>query len=116
MNELKELTDLIIEFRNQRNWKQFHTPKDMIISLNLEAAELLELTQWKNDQELREYLSNNPEELSDELADILYWLLLIAKDLNIDLKETFLKKMSKNNEKYPIDKAKNSAKKYKSLS
>ena len=112
---IDHLTSLACQFRDQRNWKQFHNPKDMALSLTLEAAELLELMQWKNGAELRRHLEEKREELGDELCDVLYWVLVIAHDHGIDLPKTFAAKMRKNAAKYPIEKAHGKAKKYTEL-
>jgi NTP pyrophosphatase (non-canonical NTP hydrolase) len=87
----------------------------MALSLVLEAAELLELTQWKNGDELNQALKVRAESVGDELADVLYWVLLIAHDQAIDLAEAFERKLSKNEAKYPVDKARGSARKYSDL-
>lgn len=113
--DLDELQKLVVQFRNDRNWKQFHNPKDLAISLSLEASELLEHFQWKNADEIKTHLANKKEDVSDELADVLYWVLLIANDLDIDLRSALKSKIIKNDQKYPIDKAANSNKKYTEL-
>jgi dCTP diphosphatase len=112
MQDIKTLISRIVEFRDARNWAQFHKPKDMAISLSLECAELLEHFQWKNDQEVREHILANREALGDELSDILYWVLLFAHDLGIDLQTAFEAKMAKNEVKYPVEKAKDRHTKY----
>ncbi len=115
MSDIEQLTKKILEFRDARNWKQFHNPKDLAISLTLEAAEVLELFQWKTKEEMDAYVTMHKEDIAEELVDTLYWVLLLAHDLDIDLKDSFDKKMAKNNAKYPIDKAKDSHKKYTQL-
>ena len=113
MADFKDLTEMIVAFRNQRNWKQFHKPKDMAISLALEATEVLEHFQWKNDQEAEEYLRGGGiTQLGEELADVLYWVLLLAHDLEIDLDQAFRAKMRQNDAKYPIEKSKDRYLKY----
>ncbi len=112
---LDELTELACRLRDERNWKQFHNPKDMALSLNLEAAELLELMQWKNGEELQRHLDTKKELLGDELCDVLYWVLVIAHDQGIDLRQAFREKIRKNNEKYPVEKAHGRAAKYNEL-
>lgn len=102
-------------FRDARDWRQYHTPKDMMVSLSLEAAELLEHSQWKNGEELQTYLEENREEVSHELADILYWVLMIAHDLNVDLETAFHRKMDLNERKYPVEKSRGKATKYDKL-
>ena len=116
MADIEKLQKRIVKFRDARNWKQFHNPKDLALSLVLEAAEVLEHFQWKNPEEIQKHLENNRHELAGELADTLYWVLLMAHDLDIDLLEAFDKKMTKNEEKYSIEKAKGNHKKYTELS
>src|SRR5437868_9827145 len=112
---LAELTELANRFRDERNWRQFHNPKDAALSLTLEVAEILEHMQWKNGPELLEALRANRSEFADELADALYWIIVLADDLQIDLGDAFKRKLLKNAQKYPIDKAKGQAKKYTEL-
>ena len=112
---IQELQKVIIDYRDARDWKQFHNPKDLAISLNLEAAEVLEFFQRKNNGELETHIQNNKEQLSEELIDTLYRILLMAHDLDIDLIDAFHKKMKKNTLKYPVEKAKGSSKKYTEL-
>jgi len=114
--DTKGLQKRIAKFRDARDWKQFHNPKDVSISLLLEAAELLEHFQWKSPEEMDKLKSTKEfEGVKEELADIYYWVLLIAHDLNVDLEKEFLKKMKQNEKKYPIKKAKGSHKKYTEL-
>jgi len=108
----KNLYDKIIKFRDERNWSQFHNPKDLAISISLEASELLELFQWKKSEET---IENNHNELKDELADILIYSVLMADKTNIDLEEAIEQKLEKNKEKYPVEKAYNSKEKYNEL-
>ncbi len=115
MATLKELTQLVLQFRDERDWAQFHNPKDIAVSLTLEAAELLELTQWRSGPELLEHLKKHREELADELADILGWVLVMAHDQGIDLGDAVRKKLKKNAAKYPVEKARGQAKKYTEL-
>ena len=115
MSDILNLTKRIIDFRNARDWKQFHNPKDVALSLSLEASEVLEHFQWKNGDELKLYLETNKENLADELADVLYWVLLMSHDLDIDIVEALNKKMDKNEEKYTVEKAKGNHKKYTEL-
>lgn len=105
----------IVAFRDERDWKQFHNPKDLAISLMLEAGEVLEHFQWKNAEEMAAHVEAHKEDVADELSDTLYWILLMANDLNIDLVAALEKKMEKNRAKYPTDKAKGSHKKYTEL-
>ena len=115
MSDLQELQRLVIKFRDARNWKQFHNPKDLTISLLLEAAELLEHFQWKSKEEMDQRLRTHRDEVSEELADVFYWVLLIAHDLGIDLTKEFKRKMGHNEKKYPIEKSKNKHTKYTEL-
>jgi NTP pyrophosphatase (non-canonical NTP hydrolase) len=112
---LKDLTELVLAFREERDWKQFHNPKDMALSLSLEAAELMELMQWRNGAQLDAHLQENKTRVGEELADVLGWILLLANDQGIDLAEAFAKKIELNKQKYPVEKAKGSAKKYTEL-
>lgn len=114
-NKIKELTQRIIAFRDARDWKQFHKPKDLAVSLSLEASEVLEHFQWKSEKEIEEYVKINKDEIGEELADVFNYLLIMAYDLGIDLIEAEEKKMSKNESKYPVEKAKGVATKYDKL-
>jgi NTP pyrophosphatase (non-canonical NTP hydrolase) len=115
----QNFTDLqkrIRKFCDDREWDQFHNPKDLSISLALEAAEVLEHFQWKNENEMSIHSRNKKDEIGEELSDVLYWILLLANKLDIDLAEAFENKMIKNENKYPIEKSKGSHKKYTELS
>jgi dCTP diphosphatase len=112
ISPFQQFLDVILKFREERDWKQFHTPKDMAISLNLEAAELLEHFQWKNEKEVKAYLKKHKNEIADELIDILSWILLLSNDLNIDIVEAFYRKKQKDAQKYPVEKVKGKHKKY----
>lgn len=117
MADLEALTAALLAFRDARDWKQFHSLRNLIISLNLEAAELLELTQWKSDAEIQALPADAKcgEALRDECADILLYLLLIAETAGIDLVEAAHRKLLKNAEKYPVEKAYGSRAKYTDL-
>lgn len=115
MSEIKKMTDEIVAFRDARDWKQFHNPKDVSLSLVLEATEVMEHFQWKSKEEIDEYVRTNKDDIADELADVLYWILLMGKDLDIDVMKALEKKMRKNAEKYPVDKAKGKHTKYNKL-
>lgn len=112
MSEIKTLTDKLLDFRRERDWEQFHNPKDMALSLTLEATEVLEHFQWKNGVVLEEYLKSNKEHLGEELADVLGWILLMSHDLGIDIYDAMEKKIIKNGLKYPADKVKGKSDKY----
>ena len=115
MWDWKEFEKKAIAFRDARDWKQFHNPKDVALSLVLEAAEVMEHFQWKDADEMNEYVRNHKSEIGDELADVVYWVAVMASDLNIDLPEAFAVKMKKNDKKYPVAKAKGKATKYTKL-
>jgi len=114
-NNFENLAKIIIKFRDDRNWKQFHNPKDMAISLVLESAEFLEHFQWNTPKEIKQHLKDHKSDVSEELADVLYWVLLIANDLDINLNNALTEKMKNNELKYPVDKAKNNHLKYTDL-
>ena len=109
MNEIKQLSDKILEFRDARDWQKFHNPKDLSLSLSLEASELLELFQWKSSEEAME---KNLDKMKDELADIFTYTLLFANETGIDLVKAVEQKIKKNSEKYPVEKAYGSKAKY----
>ena len=115
MRDINELTKRIIAFRNARDWKQFHNPKDLALSLVLEAAEVMEHFQWKNEKEMKEYVETNKADIGEELADVLYWVLLMGNDLEIDVLDALEKKIKKNEGKYPVGKAKGNHNKYTEL-
>lgn len=115
MNNLAEITKRIVAFRNARDWKQFHNPKDLSLSLVLEAAEVMEHFQWKNKEEIEKYVVEAKGEIGEELADVLYWVLLMSHDLDIDVLAALDKKMKKNEAKYPVEKAKGKHTKYNKL-
>ena len=115
MNDIKKLQDRVLKFRDDRNWKQFHNPKDLAISLLVEATELLDEFKWKDENAVAEHLKENKESVTDEVMDVLYHVLLIAADLEIDITSEFERKMKSNEEKYPIDKSFGNSKKYTKL-
>jgi len=115
MQNLEELTQRIVAFRDARDWKQFHNPKDCAISLSLEASEVLEHFQWKNKEEIEEYIKTSKDDIGEELADVLSWVLLMSHDLNIDILDMSERKMRKNEEKYSVEKAKGKHTKYNKL-
>lgn len=110
--DLTAITEDIVAFRDERDWKQFHNPKDLAVSLVLEASEVLEHFQWKSAAEMEEHLRIHKEDVADEMADTLYWILLMANDFDVDLVRALEKKMEKNRAKYPTDKAKGNHMKY----
>ncbi len=115
MNPIKRLTKKALDFRNKRNWKQFHNPKDMALSLVLEATEVMEHFQWKNGEDINTYVKNNKVEISEELADVLYWILLMSHDLKIDIEKAVDRKIELTEKKYPIEKSKGKSTKYNKL-
>lgn len=109
MCDIKEIIEELIRFRNERDWEQFHNPKDLALAINVEAGELLELFLWKNANEA------NVEKVKEELADILSFSFLLAEKYNFDVKQIILEKIKRNAEKYPIEKSKGNATKYNEL-
>ena len=115
MDKVNEIIKRITNFRDARDWKQFHNPKDVSLSLVLEAGEVMEHFQWKNKKEIEEYIKKNKNDIGEELADVLYWILLMGHDLDIDVFDALDKKIKKNEEKYPIRKSKGNHIKYDKL-
>jgi NTP pyrophosphatase (non-canonical NTP hydrolase) len=109
MTDIEEITAALIKFRDERDWKQFHNPKDLSLAISIEAGELLELFLWKDSEEAK------IEKVKEELADVLAYTLLLAEKYQFDVKQIVLDKIAKNAEKYTIDKAKGSARKYNEL-
>ena len=114
---LHEIKEKIKEFCEKREWDQFHGAKDLATALIIEAAELLEHFRWKSEKEVKELLANpaKKDEISEEMADVLYFLLRMAQRYDMDLSEALEKKMGKNDKRYPVEKAKGSNKKYDEL-
>ncbi|MEI6438381.1 MAG: nucleotide pyrophosphohydrolase [Candidatus Omnitrophota bacterium] len=115
MGEIKDITQKMMQFREERDWKQFHNHKDVALSLVLEAAEVLEHFQWKSPEEVVRYGQENKEVLGDELADVAWYLFELAHDLGIDLPQAIERKTAKNAAKYPVDKCKGRHTKYNKL-
>ena len=115
MSDIINFQKQIKKFCADRDWQQFHNFKDLAISLNLEAAEVLEHFQWKSEREIINHLEKYKTELGEELSDVLYWTLYLADKADIDLKHAFEEKMRKNKIKYPVKKAKGSHRKYTEL-
>lgn len=105
----KETMTQILQFRDDRDWKQFHNPKDLAISISLESAELLEIFQWSADDL---YCEDKMDKIKEELADVLIYAALLADCCGLDIDEIIQNKIKKNNEKYPVGKAKGSKEKY----
>jgi len=112
MSTITRITQKLIAFREARNWQQFHRPKDLAISLTLEATELLELFQWKNDEDVAAHIRTHKEQYADELADIFNWVLILAHDLDISIEAAAEAKIEKNGHKYPLELSRNSYQKY----
>ena len=112
MNDIQRVIKKLIKFRDARDWEQFHNPKDMALSLTLEAAEVLEHFQWKNGKELDLYVKTHRNDIGEELADVFNWVLLLSNYLSIDIVKASEKKIKKNEKKYPIKKAKGKHTKY----
>lgn len=107
--DFNELLSKITAFRDERDWKQFHNSKDLAIALNIETSELLELFLWKDNEDVR------IDKLKEELADVFMYALLLAEKHNLDVAEIIENKLEVNKQKYPVEKAKGSAKKYNEL-
>lgn len=114
---LEELTRQLLDFRDARDWRQFHSLKDLMLSLSLEASELLELSQWKPEQRFEEEALTEPmhQRLQEECADVLLYLLLIAERTGIDLQTAAANKITANNLKYPVEKSRGTSAKYTEL-
>jgi NTP pyrophosphatase (non-canonical NTP hydrolase) len=117
MTDIDSVRKQLFQFRDERNWQQFHKLKDLIISLNLESAELLELTQWKSDADLAALKADGrfQQALQEECSDVFLYLLLIAHEGGFDLLRAAEEKIKKNALRYPVDQAYGSAKKYTEL-
>lgn len=109
MTELEEITNKLLAFRDERNWEQFHNSKDLALAISIEASELNELFLWKDSSEV------NLKKLKEELADILSFCFLLAAKHNLNIHELIIEKIRINSEKYPVEKSKNTAKKYNEL-
>lgn len=109
MSEIKDIIKALVDFRNERDWEQFHNSKDLALAISIEAAELNELFLWKKSEEV------NVDKLKEELADVFAYALLLAEKNNLDITTIVLDKIKANGEKYPIEKSKGNAKKYNEL-
>ena len=109
MSDIEELRQAIVKFTQERDWDQFHNGKDLALALSIEAAELNEAFLWKEAKDV------NVEKVKEELADIFNYAILIADKYDLDIKQIVLNKIRRNGEKYPVDKAYGSAKKYNEL-
>jgi NTP pyrophosphatase (non-canonical NTP hydrolase) len=115
MSEISDLVARIKKFRDDRDWMQFHDPKNMAISIVIEAAELLENFQWKSKEEVEQYAEQHRDEIEEEIADIAIYLFELADNLGIDLPDAMNRKLQKNAEKYPVEKARGKHTKYDKL-
>lgn len=106
-DDMEEVKKRLIKFREERDWKQFHTPENLAKSIAIEAGELLEVFQWNNDYDI--------ERVKEELADVMSYCVLLAEDLNLDIPSIMQDKIDKNEQKYPVHLAKGSSKKYTEL-
>ena len=109
MTDIEEIINKLVEFRNERDWEQFHNSKDLALAISVEANELLELFLWKQPEEA------DKQKIKEELADVFAFAFLLAQKHGLDVKEIVLEKIKANGEKYPVDKAKGTAKKYNEL-
>ncbi len=109
MNDIQQLTEILLKVRDERDWAQFHNAKDLALALSIEAAELLEGFLWKTPEQA------NIESVKEELADVFTFALLLSEKYGLDVKQIVLEKLEKNALKYPVDKSKGSAKKYTEL-
>lgn len=109
MKETEEIRDALLQFRNERDWEQFHNAKDLALAISIEANELLELFLWKSADQA------DAQKIKEELADIFAFAFLLADKYDLSVKDIVLEKIKKNGEKYPVDKAKGTAKKYNEL-
>ncbi len=112
MDSIKELQEKVVAFRDARDWKQFHNPKDLALSISLEAAELLEVYQWSG-ADL--FVDKKQDKVKEELADVLIYCMLMADACGLDISEIVLNKLKTNNEKYPVEQAFGKADKYTEL-
>lgn len=112
---LDDLTRQIVAFRDERDWKQFHSPKNLAASISIEAAELLECFQWSSDETIADDVEKRRSDIEEEIADVLIYALLLAHDTGIDSAEAVQRKLAKNDAKYPAEKAKGSRAKYTEL-
>lgn len=115
MNELENLKSYVKQFRDERDWKQFHTPKNLAMAISVEASELAEIFLWDDNKKSFETAQQKSEHLQEEMADILIYLLSMADVLNINLEYAILSKLKKNCIKYPVEKSKGLCKKYTEL-
>ena len=109
VSDIQEITEALLKFRDERDWAQFHNPKDLALALTIEAGELLESFLWKSAEQAK------VEQVKEELADVFAFALLLADQYDFDVKQIVLEKIQKNALKYPVEKSKGIAKKYSEL-
>ncbi len=112
---IEKIKSILKQFSEERDWEQFHSPKNLSMALSVESSELLEIFQWLTEEESSNLADDKKQHAKEEIADIAIYLLRICTKLDIDLEEAILEKMKKNELKYPVKKAKGSAKKYTEL-
>jgi dCTP diphosphatase len=112
---LEDTTRRLVEFRDAREWRQFHSPRNLAASISIEAAELLELFQWADDAEMAQLVESRRTDLERELADVFIYGLLLAHDTGVDIESAIATKLAENEAKYPVDKARGSSAKYTAL-
>lgn len=112
MSNVDELMVKLQQFRDERDWKKYHTPKDLAVSITLEAAEVLEHFQWKSPEAADQYVAEHKDKVADELADVLKYVLHLADVLEVDIVEAAIKKLERDSAKYPVEKIKGNYIKY----
>jgi dCTP diphosphatase len=112
---MEDVIDRIRQFRDERDWKQFHDPKNLAVSISIEAAELLEHFQWLDKDQAAKHAAENREEVADEIADVAIYLIELADVTGIDIRQAILAKLKKNAVKYPVEKSRGSITKYTKL-
>jgi NTP pyrophosphatase (non-canonical NTP hydrolase) len=112
---MQEVLARIRAFRDERDWMQFHDPKNLAVSIVIEAAELLEHFQWKDKTQAERHVAENKDAVAEEIADVAIYLLELADNLGVDLEKAIHRKLDRNAEKYPVEKARGVATKYNKL-
>ena len=112
---VEALRDALREFAAARDWNQFHSPKNLAMALSAEAGELLEVFQWLTEAQSRRLVPEAQAAASEEIADVLLYLIRLADELGIDILDAARRKLAKNAQKYPVDKARGHARKYTDL-
>ncbi len=112
--KIQDIKDYVKKYCDDRDWDQFHNPKELAIGIITEAAEVLEHFRFKSEKEMDEFFKDpkKREDIEDEMADVLYFLCRLAQKYDVDLSEAFKRKMAKSEKKYPVEKARGSSKKY----